>query len=180
MEDFLGRFNACILALYEFAKPLVAQLHGHAIAGGCVLALTTDWRVLKEGALVGLNEVRVGVPFPFGVSMILRESVSAPRLEEVALFGRNYSGDEALAAGLAHEVHPAEGFEAHCRSRLQELAEKDSRAFSVTKQYLRSATIERIRSQEGERMVDFVNSWFSPETRERLRGIVRELRSRGK
>ena len=90
-----------------------------------------------------MNEVRVGVPFPFGVSMVLRESVPATRLEEVALFGRNYSGEEAVAAGLAHELHGEEGFEAHCRSRLEELADKDAKAFAITKRYLRSATKPR-------------------------------------
>ena len=104
MENFLDRFNRCILALYRFPKPMVARMHGHAIAGGCVLALTADWRVLRAGALVGLNEVRVGVPFPYGVSMILRE-VATARVEEVALFGRNYQGADAVAAGLVHEVH---------------------------------------------------------------------------
>jgi enoyl-CoA hydratase len=180
MEAFLARFNAMVLALYTFSKPLVAALHGHAVAGGCVLALTADWRVLRPGALVGLNELRVGVSFPFGVATILRESVPAPKLEEVALFGRNYEGEAAVAAGLAHELHGGEGFEAHCRSRLAELAERDGRAFAATKGSLRWAAVERIRRHEAERAGDFLDSWFSPATRERLRGIVQELRGRKK
>ena len=43
--------------------------------------------------------------------MLLRESVPSPKVEEVALFGRNYRGDEAVAAGLVHEIHPVEGFD---------------------------------------------------------------------
>ena len=66
MRNFLARFQACILSMFTMEKPMVAALHGHAVAGGCVLALTADWRVLQEGAKVGLNEVKVGVPFPFG------------------------------------------------------------------------------------------------------------------
>ena len=180
MESFLGRFNACILALYTFSKPMVAQIHGHAIAGGCVLSLTADWRVLCEGAMVGLNEVRVGVPLPYGVSMLLRDSVSAPKLEEVALFGRNYTDHEAVAAGLVHEVHSEEGFETHCRSRLEELAGKDLQALAVTKRYLRSPTVERIREHEGRLQGDFLDSWFTPSTRERLVGIAEELGNRSK
>lgn len=179
MERFLERFNACMLDLYSFDKPLVAAIHGHAIAGGCILALTADWRVLREGAMVGLNEVRVGVPFPFGISMMLRESVHAPRLEEVALFGRNYKDREAVSTGLVHELHPAEGFEDHCRGRLEELAGKDSRAFAVTKRYLRSSTVERIRARDRASMPEFIDAWFSEETRSRLQGIVDELRRRG-
>jgi enoyl-CoA hydratase len=179
MGEFLDRFNRCILALYTFSKPMLARVHGHAIAGGCVLALTADWRVLCEGAMVGLNEVRVGVPFPYGVCMILREAAST-RVEEVALFGRNYKGDEAVAAGLVHEIHPAEGFDDHCRLRIQELMDRDARAFSITKRYLRSLTVERIVAHDDKLAHEFLDSWFSPTTQQRLRGIANELRSRSR
>jgi len=177
MERFLRRFNAMVLALYTLPRPLVAALHGHALAGGCVLALTADWRVLRRGALTGLNEVKVGVPLPFGVALVLRSSVNPTRLEEVALFGRNYTDDEAVAAGLAHELHAEQGFEAHCLERLAELAERDARAFTITKRYLRAATVERIRALDTQFEREFLDSWFSPATRERIRGIVERLRA---
>jgi len=180
MEDFLGRFTECISTLYAFSKPLLARLHGHAVAGGCVLSLTADWRVLCDGAMVGLNEVRVGVPFPYGVAMILRESVPSHKVEEVALFGRNYRADEAVAAGLVHETHPAEGFDDHCRARLEELASRDPRAFSISKRYLRSPVVERIGAHEEVLMHEFLDSWFTPGTREKMQGIVEELRNRSK
>lgn len=178
MTRFLDRFNACILMLYTLHKPVVAAMHGHAVAGGCVLALTADWRVLREGALVGLNEVRIGVPFPFGVAMILRESVPRARLGEVAMFGRNYEGQEAVDSGLVHELHWEKGFEAHCRSRLAELADRDPRAFAITKRYLRSSTVERIRANDPKFTADFLDAWFSPSTGERLRKIVEDLKKR--
>jgi enoyl-CoA hydratase len=178
MERFLDRFSACILALYTYPKPMVARIHGHAVAGGCVLSLTADWRVLREGVMVGLNEVRVGVPFPFGVSMILRESAPSPKVEEVALFGRNYTGEEAVAAGLVHEVRPDEHFEDDCRARLEELASRHPQAFAISKRYLRSPVVERMRAHDGELAHEFLKCWFSPDTRERMRGIVDQLRSR--
>lgn len=178
MAEFLGRFSECILTMYTFGKPLVAAIHGHAVAGGCVLTLTADWRVLREGALVGLNEVKVGVSFPFGVAMLMRESVPIAHLEEVALFGWNYEGHKALAVGLAHELHGDDGFEAYCRGRLEELAARDPRAFAVSKRYLRSATVERMR-QDGAYAEDFLESWFSPATRAKVTAIVEGLRNRG-
>ena len=157
---------------------MVGRLHGHTIAGGCVVSLTADWRVLRDGALIGLNEVRVGVPLPYGVAMILRESVPSPKVEEVALFGRNYRGEDAVAAGLAHETHPAEGFDDHCRARLEELAARDARAFSISKRYLRSEVVERIGAHERVLMHEFLDSWFSPSSQERLRAVADELRNR--
>ncbi len=176
MQAFLSRFNAAVLGLYTLERPVVAALHGHAVAGGCVLALTADWRMLAEGAQVGLAEVKVGVPFPFGVSMILRDSVASNRVEEVALFGRNYAGEDAVRVGLAHEAHPTEGFEEACLERLRELTAKDAYAFRTTKRYLRSATVERIRANDPQFQSDFLDGWFSDSTRARIRELVAKLR----
>jgi len=175
---FLRRFNEMVLRLYALRPPVVAALHGHAVAGGCVLALTADWRVLQSGAQIGLSEVRVGVPFPYGVALILRESVPRERLEEVALLGRNYRDRDAVEAGLVHELRPAEGFEPHCRERLEELLERDPNALAVTKRYLRAATVERIRAAGSTHDAEFLDGWFRPETQERIARLVAGLRER--
>lgn len=180
MADFLRRFHECLVALYAFPKPLLAALSGHTLAGGLVLALTADWRVLRRGALVGLNEVRVGVPLPFGVAHILRASVQTSRLEEVALLGRNYTDADAVATGLVHELHDADGFEERCLVRLEELASKDPAAFARTKGYLRSATLERVVAGDPSRADEFLDCWFSATTRARIEGIVADLKSRSR
>jgi enoyl-CoA hydratase/carnithine racemase len=178
MSEFMTRFSACVLQMYTFPKPVVAALRGPALAGGLVLALTADWRVLADGARVGLNELRVGVPLPFGVSMILREAVAGPRLEEAALFGRNYLGAEAVEVGLVHEVRPADDVDSAGRERLVEMTSKDARAFAITKKYLRSATVERFRAFDAQCLGEFLDGWFSPETRLRIEGLVAELRAK--
>jgi enoyl-CoA hydratase len=179
MEGFLERFGECLLALYTFPKPLLAEIHGHAIAGGCVLAMTADWRVLGCDKMLGLAELRVGLPFPYGVALILRDAVPAARIAEVVLLGRNYIGQEAVSVGLAHEVHGAEGFEEHCRSRLEELADRDLDAFGTTKRYLREQVVERIRAEGQARAGEFLDAWFSDNTRERIRAVVAELQKKG-
>lgn len=178
LTHFVDRFATCVRDLYTFPKPLVAALHGHTVAGGCVLSLTADWRVLRRGAMVGLNEVRVGVPFPYGVAMIMRESVPASRLEEVAMFGWNYTDEKAVEVGLVHELHDEEGFETHCLDRLRELADKQPDAFAITKRYLRSPTVERL-AADGRYAADFLESWFSPGTQQTIRSLVQQLEQRG-
>jgi enoyl-CoA hydratase/carnithine racemase len=179
MERFVNRFAGCLLELYRFPKPLVAALSGHTLAGGCVLAMTADWRNLKRDALIGFNEVRVGVPLPFGVTQILRQSVHGHRAEEIALLGRNYANEEAVATGLAHELLPEERFEEGVRARLTEFVEKNPRAFARTKEYLRHATVEAFLAGDARRRGEFLAAWFSPETRRRMESIVDDLRRRG-
>jgi enoyl-CoA hydratase/carnithine racemase len=111
--------------------------------------------------------------------MILRESIPRTHLEEVALFGRNYSDGEAIEAGLVHEVRPEEGFETYCLQRLEELASRDLNALAITKRYLRSATVERIRQADSRYVPEFLDSWFRPETQQRIHGLVEQLRARG-
>ncbi len=180
MERFMQRFCAAVLALFTFPKPVVAALHGHALAGGCVIGLCADWRVLRRGASVGLNEVKVGVPLPFGVALIVRDTVPKNRVAEVALLGRNYADEEAVRAGLADELAEAGGVEAAARARVEEFTSKDAFAFAVTKRYLRSPVVERFRANNRLLLPEWLDGWFSPGTRERIAAIVRELKNKGK
>lgn len=179
MERFMGRFGDCMLSVFSCPKPVFAAVSGHAVAGGCVLALTADRRILRRGAMMGLNEIQVGVPLPFGVAELLRESVSPAWIEEIALVGRNYRDEEAVEAGLAHEVHEAEGFLEYCLERIGEYAAKDPEAFARTKGYLRSAAIDRIRTMDAGHRGEFLDCWFSDGTRSRIAEIVRKLGRQG-
>jgi enoyl-CoA hydratase/carnithine racemase len=180
MERFMRRFSAAVLTLYTFPKPVVAVVHGHALAGGCVLALCADWRVLRRGAITGLNEVKVGVPLPFGVALIVRDAVPKNKLTEVALLGRNAADEDAVAAGLADELADAESVEAAGRARLEEFLLKDAFAFAVTKRYLRSPVVERIRANNQLLLPEWLDGWFSRGTRARIAAIVAELKEKGK
>jgi len=181
MERFMRRFSAMVLSLYVFPKPVVASMHGHALAGGSVLGLCTDWRVLKRGALVGLNEVKVGVPLPFSVALIVRDAVPRTSLAEVALLGRNFSDDAAVDAGLADELaDDAAAVETLATTRLEEFISKDSASFSVTKRYLRSPVVERIRASNLLLLPEWLDCWFSPGTRARVAAIVEELKGKSK
>jgi enoyl-CoA hydratase len=178
MERFMSAFSQMVLALFSLEKPLVAAISGHAVAGGCVLALTADHRILRRGAQIGLNEVRVGVPLPWSVALLLGASVPAPALSRVALLGANFTDAEAVSLGLVHEVQEASGFEAACLARLDEFADKDARALGITKGYLRASTLALMREQEDARRGDFLEAWFSPEGRARIQATVDALQKK--
>lgn len=178
MDRFMKAFSDMAIGLFALEKPLLAALSGHAVAGGCVLALTADHRVLRRGAQIGLNEVRVGVPLPWSVALLLRVSVPAPALSRVALLGANFTDAEAVGLGLVHEIQEAEGFEAACVARLEEFADKDARALGITKTYLRASALAEMRAHEDERRGDFLDAWFSPETRERIRATIDALQKK--
>jgi enoyl-CoA hydratase len=172
MRRFMGAFADAVQSLFALRKPVVAALNGHAVAGGCVIALTADVRVLRRGAQIGLNEVRVGVPLPWSVALLLKAAVPANALAEVALLGRNFADADAVRVGLVDALADAEGFEAACLARLAELSDKDPAALALTKAYLRAEALDAMRAQEAARQEEWLDCWFSPATRARIAEIV--------
>ncbi len=177
MERFMAAFADATLALYALEKPMLAAVSGHAVAGGCILALTADVRLLRRGAQIGLNEVKVGVPLPWGVAILLRASVGPGALTRVALLGRNFADEEALAVGLADAVLEAEGFESACLKQLFEFVDKHPPAGGATKRYLRGAALAEMRARDRELRGEWLDAWFSAETRGRIEKIVDGLAS---
>jgi enoyl-CoA hydratase len=179
MERFISAFLVAVWGLYGLPKPVVAAVSGAAVAGGCILALTADLRVLKRGAPIGLNEVKVGVPLPASVTRLLRASVPPQALSRIALLGRNFSDEAALEAGLADELADAPDFEARCRERLEEFADKDARSLAATKAWMREGVLAEMMAHEGERLSIWLDGWFSAGTQERIRATVAGLRAKG-
>jgi Delta3-Delta2-enoyl-CoA isomerase len=175
LARFLSRFEKATFSLFALRKPVAAALAGSAVAGGCVLALTADLRLLRQGSAIGLNEVRVGIPLPWPVAVLLRVSVPAAALARVALLGQNLTDDDARDAGLVHEVLPAEGFEAACLARLGEMADRDPYAFGTTKTYLRHSALVEMRAGGDGRRAEFLDAWFSPAGQEKIRQTVAAL-----
>ena len=178
MRRFMLGFGAAITAWYAFPKPVVAAVSGAAVAGGCILAMTADQRLLRRGSPIGLNEVKIGVPLPWSVAVLLRSTVPPSSIAKVALLGRNFVDEEAVATGLADAVLEPEGFEAGCLKVLAEFAEKDGRAFGKTKEYLRSDALTEMRAHEEVRIGEFLDCWFSAATQERIRATAASLGSR--
>ncbi len=179
MSAFMLDFSALLTDLFALKKPVIAAVNGAAVAGGCLLALTADWRIAKRGAPMGLNEVKVGVPLPWSAVMLLKTASPAFAQAAVALLGRNFEGDAAKAAGLAHEIAEPDVFEGVVAERLAEFAEKDAYAFGVTKGYLRGAAVASMRDREAPLLEEFLDGWFSEGTQARILKAVESLKSKG-
>jgi len=176
LQRFMTAFGLMLSALYGLRKPVMAAIAGHAVAGGCILAMAADWRVLRRGGVsIGLNEVKVGVPLPLSVSTLLRATVPPGSLSRVALLGRNFADEEALAAGLADELAGQEEFERLCLSRLQEFAEKDPYSVAVTKTHLRAETLRQMKAEDPHAAAEWLDGWFSPGTQARIHATVASL-----
>ncbi len=88
---------------FRLRKPIIAGVHGHALAGGTGLAANAHVLVAGEGASFGLTEIRIGL-WPIVIFRAVAAAMGARRATELSLTGRIFSGREAAAYGLVHEV----------------------------------------------------------------------------
>jgi len=106
----------------ELRKPTIAAMNGSAYGGGLELALACDFRILVEGAEVGLTETRLGIMPGAGGTQRLPRLVGEARAKEMILLGRRISAARALEIGLVTQVVPRAGLVAAVEALLAELA----------------------------------------------------------
>jgi enoyl-CoA hydratase/carnithine racemase len=173
MTTFLTALEELVKALYEYPAPVVAWVNGHAIAGGCVLALCADVRVMtaREGARIGLNEVALGLRFPPLTFAMVRARLTAPALERVLLEAALYEAEDARHLGLIDVI----GEESVARMMLSKLASHPHDIYAATKLLLRPrleiADDDRKRFSE-----DTIPYWASPERRAAMLAVLEKRR----
>ena len=170
---FLTKFTALYLALFEFPKPLIAAINGHAVAGGFMLAIPCDYRIMAAGkAKISLNEITFGSSLFAGSLEILKCVTGHRKAEIFALGGKMYSAEEAHSLGLIDEVSEEEAVLPRAIEKGAEMAARDAVAYAEIKKLLRGPVVERINHTEAASIRRFVEIWYSPATREKTKGIV--------
>ena len=123
-------------AIYRHPKPVVARVHGHAIAGGCGLAAVCDVSLVSESAKLGFTETRIGfVPAIVAVFVVRKLGEAAAR--DLLLRGHLIGADEAARIGLVTRAVPADRLDAEVDALCTELATQTSAsAVALTKRLL--------------------------------------------
>jgi enoyl-CoA hydratase/carnithine racemase len=172
-SEFLRDFTAFYTRLFLFPKPVVAAVNGHAIAGGCMLALACDERVMAAGrARIGLNEIEFGSTIFAGSAEMLRFATGEARATRTLYSGGMFVAEEALALGLVDEVTAADEVMPRALARAEVLAKKSSAAFASMKQLLREPVGRFMREREAASIREFVDIWYSEETWANLQKIT--------
>ena len=154
LRRLLDAINRMATAVYGCPIPVIGAINGHAIAGGFVLAMCCDWKIVADAPMqVGLTEVRVGVPFPAAALEVVRSELHPQVARELVLFGKNMNAAEALAAGIFDESVAPDLLLVRAMEKAREAAALPRHAFKIIKHQLRARALEACRaavSGEGE------------------------------
>jgi enoyl-CoA hydratase len=176
MERFLLLLDEVIDTLYGYPAPMVAAVNGHAIAGGCVLALCCDLRIAVNDprARIGLNEVARGLEFPPKILALARQRIPAHAFQRVVLEGGLHDPAAALGLGLLDEI--AADPVARARQCLAVLAAHPPAIYAATKRVVRGGTLDLTDDQRRYFREHLVPVWCSPETKALVRGALERRR----
>lgn len=172
-DDFLRFFlvfNRVCLDLYTLPKPTFAAMTGHAIAGGCILALCCDYRFIAEGRkLMGLNEIKLGAPVPYLADSILRSLIGVRQAREVMDKGEFYPPEACLAMGMVDRILPPDKVVEQAVEQAAELAALPAAAFGAIKRNRVEGIEAQVLARQEEKARLFVECWYADEARARLR-----------
>ena len=165
VRDLLPLLSRFLRRLFSFPRPVVAAVNGHAIAGGCVMVLAADARLMAEGVgRIGVPELLVGVPFPAAALEVVRFAVPRERVQSLVYTGRTLSAREALGAGLIDEVVAPADLMTRAQELARHLAMIPPTVYGLTKQSLRAEALERIDKAGGRLDQAALEVWSDPQT----------------
>jgi len=176
MAAFFGRFIDLYESLYHFPKPVVAALSGHTFAGGAILAIACDFRIMAEGDFgFALNEINLGLSLSPTMRRMLVKAVGPVHAREVMLFGQPLTPARALEIGLVRELAPAEQVRDRAIACAGALAAKPPAAYREIKRSLREFGGPDETPTDRATLNRFLDMWFSAESQDARRAVASKV-----
>jgi enoyl-CoA hydratase/carnithine racemase len=156
--------------------PTACAIDGHATAGGAIFAIGTDFRFVSPGRrFIGFNEVKIGIPLPYLVDLILRQIVGDRCATELMFSGEFVEPEEAQRIGLVDDIFTSEDLEEKAVAKIAELAVLPTCGLTTIK----NNRVEAVRSRfEEKRSADpdwFLDCWFNPAVQELLKETAKKF-----
>ncbi|XP_062706994.1 enoyl-CoA delta isomerase 1, mitochondrial-like [Aedes albopictus] len=166
-------------SLYGTSFPTVALINGHAPAGGCLLALCCEYRVMCNNFNIGLNETQLGLAVPPWLQGTMRQTIGTREAEIHCIKGTMFNSQDALKIGLVDEL-AAENGEAMQRALhyLNTFKQMSPYARSATKLLMRNKDIEDMKRGRKEDVERFVENVMNSDFQNGLTVYLQSLKNR--
>lgn len=123
-------FPDLFAAMHALGKPIIAKVHGPALAGGLGLVVACDLVIAADSAVFGTTEIAVGL-WPMMITAELTRSIGRKKVLEMMLTGAKLTASEALSAGLVTRVVPATMLDSTVDALASEIAERSPAAIAL-------------------------------------------------
>ena len=104
VDAFIRFGNSVLRRIERFPKPVIAAINGHALGGGCEIAMACHLRLLKDGARMGQTESNLGIIPGFGGTQRMSRLIGRTKALEFMILGTQVSAQECLALGLVNRL----------------------------------------------------------------------------
>lgn len=174
-DDFFG----LMATLARSPIPVCAAITGHSPAGGAVLSIFCDYRIMADGEYqIGLNEVQVGLEVPEPICRALARLVGPYRAERLLVAGAMLTGREAVQEGLVDQLAQPETVIERSVAWCDDLLELPRGAMTGTRAIARSDLAQLFDHVDSESLESFADAWFSEETQETMKALVARLQEK--
>jgi enoyl-CoA hydratase len=145
IRDWYRAYRETNLRIFQYPRPTVAAVNGHAIAGGLITALASDFRVAaRKQARFGLNEVPIGIPMPAAYVEIIKYTLGDKVGALATLRGKLYEFEEAERLGFFHEVVEPEQLIAKAIEYVRCITPDCNTAYAMSKKALQDGVMRQI------------------------------------
>ncbi len=176
MISFWKRFILLLQKFIAFPKPAVSAITGHSPAGGCVLALCCDYRVMTEGEyIIGLNEVSIGIVVPQSIFNLYAFWLGNGQAYRSLLHGQLFTPQEALAVGLVDEVVSLDRIQTAALRKIRSMTQFERNAWQNSKQNFRKDLLAGLMQDHDEAIRQVLAQWWRPGTRSIMKTIIENL-----
>jgi len=171
------QFFAACRALAGAPVPVVAAIPGHAPAGGCVLALCCDYRVMGRGpGRIGLNETQVGLAVPDAIQHLMRRVVGPYRAERLIVAGAMVDAETALRLGIVDELVDIDQVTTRGREWVESLLALPRAPMLATRKLARADMVAALDAFGDAELDAFLAQWKDPDTQAALQAVVARLK----
>jgi 3,2-trans-enoyl-CoA isomerase len=178
-ENFWHLFLNFVAKITSFKKPLVAAINGHSPAGGCVIALACDARIMAEGKyIIGLNEVPVGIIVPNSIFNLYSFWLGKANATRSLLEGKLFNPEAALAIGLVDEVVKQESILTAAERNARKYMAFEGHTWRQSKLNIRRDLIASTSADQSSDLAIMLKQWWSPSTRAILKTIIDNLQKK--
>lgn len=174
LRRFIDAFFKLQERLARSPVPVVAAITGHCPAGGTVLALYCDHRVMARGPFrIGLNEVQVGLYPGLTIYRAFERLVGSAKAASLLPRGAMLDPDAALASGLVDELAEPEQVVARALELAVELTRLPPQAYARTRSLVRTDLLRLFDEPDEDVSAVFGAEWVGAEARERMAAMLK-------